>query len=47
MKNKEKYKSVRMSEDTYNELRNIQHDKRYNTLKEAVEYLVNLYKGNE
>lgn len=44
---KNKYKSIRISEDIYKDIRNIQHNRRYNTLKEAVEYLVNLYKGNE
>lgn len=42
-----KYKSIRIPEDVYKDIRNIQHDKRYNTVKETVEYLVNLYKGNE
>lgn len=40
-----KYKSIRISEATYKDIRNIQHDKRYNTLKEVLEYLVELYKG--
>ena len=42
-----KYKSIRISEERYKDIRNIQHDKRYNTLKEAIEYLINLYKDNE
>lgn len=40
-------KSIRISQNTYNSLRDIQHDKRYNTLKEAVEYLIKLYRDNE
>ena len=40
-----KYKSIRISEERYKDIRNIQHDKRFNTLKEVIDYLVELYKG--
>lgn len=42
---KNNYKSIRISEESYNDIRNIQHDRRFNTLKEAIDYLVELYKG--
>ena len=44
---KSNWKSIRIPEASYTDIRDIQHDKRYNTLKEAIEYLINLYKGNE
>ena len=42
---KNSYKTIRISGATYKDIRNIQHDKRVNTLKEVIDYLVELYKG--
>lgn len=42
-----KNKSIRIPESIYKDIREIQHERKFNTVKATVEYLVDLYKGNE